>query len=216
LEDEEVQKRGIVEVINLRGQWRVSITDMLGFLVKCSHILNDRPVRICGVHILMEEEQGDPLSFFVGAANKLLSTDIRIRQRFHVGSDLEIQYSLMSFGVQLQSDYSVLGQGIYGLEHVTSYLQHRREKDNENLRLEAEGVTSRGNLLFPRKQDVLMGRGRPYQTWPGNVRLAQLVLEHTDQYTQATEQGFDKTTIVSYIIGLVGRDNGGCLLIGKK
>lgn len=210
LEDVEVQKRGIVEIVNLRGKWKISVPDMLGYLVKCSHILNDRPVRICAFHVLFEEE-GGAMSLFVGAANKLVCTDIRMRQRFHVGSDLETQYSLMTFGIKLQ-DCFALGQGIFGLEHIDSYLQYRREKDREILQQEAAGATSAEHLLYPRQQDVLMGRGRPYQTWPGNIRLTNLVLDHTDRYTQATEQGFDKTTIVSYIVGLVERDNHGYFL----
>jgi hypothetical protein len=153
-------------------------------------------------------EEDGPHPFFVRAANKLTSTDIRIRQRFHIGSDLEIQYSLMSFGIKMQTDCLTLGQGIFGLDHVTTYLQHRREKDMENLRREAEqgARSSAQNLLYPRQQDVLMGRGRPYQTWPGNIRLTQLVMEYANRYMQADHRP-DKTAIASHIVQLIQIEN---------
>ncbi len=207
LEDEEVQKRGIIEVWNLRGPWKVGVHDMQRHLVKCNLMLNDRPVKICAFHRLVE---GGPLSYFIGTANKLMPKEHRIRQRFHDGSDLEIKYALMTFGVNLP-DCFTLGCGMFAKAQLENgYLQFRSLAEDKFNRLETQKLLP-NHALFPSRDDVLMGRGRPFQTWPGNFHLAQLVMENAEHYLKAKCRD-DKTEIARQILTLVRRQNGGRFL----
>ncbi|KAG7350478.1 hypothetical protein IV203_009838 [Nitzschia inconspicua] len=50
----------------------------------------------------------------------------------------------------------------------------------------------------PTDQDVLFGRGRPYQSHPGNVNLHRLVALHKDRYERSRR--FDKLAIADQIV----------------
>lgn len=64
----------------------------------------------------------------------------------------------------------------------------------------------------PTDQDVLFGRGRPYQSHPGNVNLHRLVTLHKDRYESS--QRFDKLAIADQIVYEV-KSGGGRKLPGK-
>ncbi len=209
LEDERVQRTGIVEVSNLRGPWKVGMHDMLLHLIKCNDILNDRPVRICAFHRLVE---GGSLRYFVRATNKLMPKELRIRQRYHAGSDLEVHYALMAFGIELSWGCKLEHGVIAKMPVEDRYFQSRRLAEEEFDRHETDSMLP-NHAAYPKREDVLMGRGRPYQTWPGNVHLAGLVMENTDQYIVAAEGGFDKMTIASYLVELIKRRNDGRFLV---
>ena len=58
--------------------------------------------------------------------------------------------------------------------------------------------------IFP--NDVLFGRGKPFQIHPGNVRLHQLVDERKHVYTMSRRD--DKTMIATSIVNLIKREGG--------
>jgi hypothetical protein len=61
-------------------------------------------------------------------------------------------------------------------------------------------------IMFPLKNDVLLGRGRPFQEFPGNVQLAKII----DDYREAYQAGkkLDKTAISTKSLKLVKDSNG--------
>ena len=61
-----------------------------------------------------------------------------------------------------------------------------------------------GGDIIP--NDVLFGRGKPFQIHPGNVRLHQLVDERKHVYTMSRRD--DKTLIATSIVDLIKREGG--------
>ena len=59
---------------------------------------------------------------------------------------------------------------------------------------------------YPNPEDVLMGRGRPYQEYPGNAFLSTIFNARREEYHQAGR--FEKT-VMSYDITKVIHDRGG-------
>lgn len=61
----------------------------------------------------------------------ILGKDFRLRERAHYGSQLEVQYALMPFGINLENCFTV-GEGIMSEKHIEAYIQQRREKEAKN------------------------------------------------------------------------------------
>jgi hypothetical protein len=61
-------------------------------------------------------------------------------------------------------------------------------------------------ILSPMKFDVLLGRGRPNQEFPGNVRLAVIIDIHRRQYQSAKRGG--KTGTCEEIVSLIKNSGG--------
>jgi hypothetical protein len=77
-------------------------------------------------------------------------------------------------------------------------------QSNEERRLREEEETLEGgneHIPFPLEPDVLLGRGRPYQEFPGNLHMAQLIHDHQQVYTSETK--FQKTIITNKIVHLI-------------
>ena len=60
-------------------------------------------------------------------------------------------------------------------------------------------------ITTPTQMDVLFGRGKPYQTHPGNLRLHSVVKRHKDRYTNARRH--EKLAIATEVVNLI--KNGG-------
>ena len=56
-------------------------------------------------------------------------------------------------------------------------------------------------IEFPTNRDILLGRGRPYQEYPGNVALSEIIEPHRQQYQSANR--FDKTCISKMVVQIV-------------
>jgi hypothetical protein len=86
------------------------------------------------------------------------------------------------------------------LAGLAQYIEERRLREEEEETLEG---FLRGNdhIPFPLEQDVLLGRGRPYQEFPGNLHLAELIHEHRQVYTSETKR--QKTDIANQIVHLI-------------
>ena len=87
--------------------------------------------------------------------------------------------------------------------------REKREQLERGKALSDDTDSSSTNVIFPYplERDVLLGRGRPYQEWPGNVHLVKLVDEVRDQYLEATDR-FDKTLLTMDIVAKVQADGG--------
>jgi hypothetical protein len=208
LEDEEVQKRGIVVVSNLVGRWKQPSSKIIDFLLRSGHILTDFPFRHHSVHFLCSESPA--IRTFVGMVHKVLPSDLKLRQKVHFGSDLELQYALRHYGVHLSS-LCKAGEGLCSREHIEVYLDHRRQKEAE-FRLREQRDDNQSCISNPsREYDILMGRGRPYQEWPANIRLVLIVAQHVPRYLQATRR-IEKTSTIESIYEYVQNELGGRFL----
>jgi hypothetical protein len=118
----------------------------------------------------------------------------RARFRVHLGSHIECEYGLLSFGVPSNLlPYTTEGQ-LKTANHK-KWIQRRIVMDHE---------LKRGNQVFsgielPRPNDVLLGKGRPLQTHPGNRRLLVLAEFYLEEYDQANPDG-GRTNVVRKMI----------------
>jgi hypothetical protein len=61
-------------------------------------------------------------------------------------------------------------------------------------------------ISSPNKFDVLLGRGRPFQEFPGNIRLAVIIDMHRNEHQSANKRG-EKTEVCDNIVDIV-KDSG--------
>jgi hypothetical protein len=114
----------------------------------------------------------------------------------HAGSDLEMQYSLTTFGIPctflLQKDFRD-GADMKKQLHER-YIQRRRKIELAENEARIQEELSSGVIFYPQPVDVLMGRGRPYQEFPGNQRFGRLIDAHLDLYHKCSDR-FGKTCL---------------------
>jgi hypothetical protein len=64
------------------------------------------------------------------------------------------------------------------------WVQRRIIKEQE---VQRHGVFS--SIDLPHRDDILIAKGKPFQNYPGNQRLLELVQDHHDEYNQAHPRG---------------------------
>ena len=62
------------------------------------------------------------------------------------------------------------------------YIQRRKEIEAKELKERIERETKSGIILYPQPNDVLIGKGRPYQNYPGNRRYGAMIDSNLDLY----------------------------------
>ena len=203
--NEQLQKRGVVQVMTYFGGQDVSLQQVLEFFMRTSEFAGDWPIRLCGHHYCYDQVS------FHRACRTLLAfrgTNFRLRNRTHFGSKMETQYNLMTFGINLR-DYLDPGCGVLSRHSIDIYLQERRLKEAASRHCESEQLASSpGTVLYPNAKDVLMGRGRPYVTWPGNIRLRQCVIPRLDRYVQMVDTYNGKTALALEAVNEIKLEGG--------
>lgn len=141
----------------------------------------------------------------------LHSRDWRVRVRLHVGSWMEIQYSLRSFGIVIPEDYLETrnnggGSGGSGSakQDSPSFAQTSIQNSLEEfLRIENEWKEKEAPFcdptsevaLYPNPQDIIMGKHRSVATsWPGNVAFIEFIKRRAVRYG-ATTNKFEKRSM---------------------
>ena len=119
------------------------------------------------------------------------------------GTDIEAQYSLMTFGISL-ADLPVIQDESARIASYQRRIQGQLQKDVE--RKDKEARKAQGLIPSPTPNDVLLGRGRPYHDFPGNVALGKLVDANRDRYQSATEH-LEKICISTNIVRMM-QENG--------
>lgn len=116
----------------------------------------------------------------VGAKND------RLRFRTFYGSHLECQFYLMTFGIP-KVDLLVDEEGNVKVEFAQRYFEKRRQIEAVYKKASSERID------YPTSRDILLGRGKPYQEFSGNVLLAIAIDARRDEYARADR--FEKTCI---------------------
>jgi hypothetical protein len=113
----------------------------------------------------------------------------------------------MTFGLA-PSVMPIHTDGRFNPEVNELYLVDRQKIEAEEKRQQQELAKTQKCIDSPGPNDILLGRGRPYQEYTGNHRLAALVEVQREQYQQAAGR-FRKTCIsmdvVKMIHGIQGR-----------
>jgi hypothetical protein len=112
------------------------------------------------------------------------------------GSQLECEYALLSYGI-LDSAF-IDARGDVKPEGVLQHIEKRIEK-------EAQVIQT--NIYCPSDNDVLLGRGKPFQEWPGNIQLSNIIDIHRkahDESDRAQKTAISRD-VVQIIKGMSGR-----------
>ena len=118
----------------------------------------------------------------------------------------------MSFGIS-PSILSVDQKGDIKDGVVEEYIERLKtwEAEADRKSLESMDVTKTiSDVEIATSKDVLLGRGSPYQTHPGNIRLGRII--ETRQFEFNNAPRFQKTVITWEIVKLIQRDVGGRFL----
>jgi len=208
IEDEPaVQRKGVVSVADFRGSWKSSFLQVIKLVGDEKAVLDKLPYHKATGHLVYDDPNVDT---FIQGIRAVLGKEHRTRHRFHCGSDIEIDYSLRSFGIDL-SDYLALdsSKGPTSMMGIEEDIRQREKIDEEWRRSEApyRDPLSR-KALFPNPQDIIMGRNRKIASaWPGNMVYSRLIEQHAQLYIAVEDQDrIAKTSIAIQIHGILRTD----------
>ena len=88
-----------------------------------------------------------------------------------------------------------------GDKHLFSDDEDRNGEDEEGNRTPSVPA----QILNPVASDILLGRGKPYQEHPGNVRFLRVIILYRDRYLR-TQRREDKASVADEIINLLKMD----------
>lgn len=177
LQDEETQKMGFVEIIYIGN---------LGFTplkieeaTRLTSLLNSIPWCCRGRHFCTANTaKGN----FLSLAFRLMEIRARQRTRFQSGMIQEVFYTLMTFGIPVEHIPLSTKEELNTKRHQ-KWIASRpnSEKMYEELSKQGKKV-----VMIPSLRDVLLGRGAPTQSYPGNAFLLALVEASYEKYNGLT------------------------------
>eukprot|EP00934_Nitzschia_sp_Nitz4_P001639 Nitzschia sp. Nitz4//scaffold313_size41840//25742//27504//NITZ4_007437-RA/size41840-snap-gene-0.32-mRNA-1//1//CDS//3329547433//1639//frame0 len=208
LEDEETQKRGIVQVSWYMGN--LPSGDLTReFVVDMCELPTWMPFRVVGYHMCMDN---NPINALLGrAVSAVVNPKLRRVRKLHHGTPTEVMYELLSYGVPVDS-FPLTTDGLLKKNSRKKYIQRMRSRDAwiEERHLERRALLQqRGGVMDPNEDDpmvvfpktdlpmpndVLLGQGKPYQHHTGTVNLRWLVDDNLDAYTAANKADKAKMT----------------------
>ena len=195
LKDIDTQKRGVVAICyNVGGG---SKDENRETTLKIAQLVSIVPFRFTGVHFCYDDEKLRAV-FFV--AMYVFQKAARIRTRFHLGTGMEIIYTLMTFGIPNEA-LPLSFNGSLRLEGHRDYVRKMRKTD------EVEDDVNR--IIVPGKYDVLLGRGKPLQKYSGNLNYHYVIEGYHDRY-EAAAKG-EKAELAREIVKKI-HDQGGRFL----
>jgi hypothetical protein len=193
-EDETNQKNGLVHIVYGLGMTQPPIDSSaeLGNIDEKYEILGYAGITTClplrwdALHFLTDSKalQHSPALFV-----HTIGWRVRARLRVHVGSHLECQYGLLSFGVPSML-LPFTEQSELKTNNHKKWIQRRLVKDHEVLRrLQSNPSYVFPGIDLPGRNDVLLGKGQPLQDHPGNRRLHEIMQCYFDEYNSAPKDG---------------------------
>jgi hypothetical protein len=108
---------------------------------------------------------------------------------------MEVRYAMLSYGISLEMLDCVTETGGVNMAKFSQELTERR-------RLEAEkekALSDSRRVPFPRSCDVVLGKGRPFQTFPGNKSLSDILGARHEEYFSLKGQA-EKTAMSTSIV----------------
>ena len=196
-EDDENQKRGLVVIVMQMGSLDLARAS-LPVSREFPRVLSWLPLRVCALHFCTDDA-------FLGSLFRVavlgVPADSRGRHRCHIGTYTEIKYSLLGFGIPV--DFLPFSQS--GAIKKTNLNRWIAKNISRDIELAYNGAFTGVDL--PTRNDVLMGKGKPYQHHAGNVLLKDLVEANIDKY-QAAHQSLDKMDVVLNVISTIKARSG--------
>mmetsp|Transcript_13562 Transcript_13562/g.37367 ORF Transcript_13562/g.37367 Transcript_13562/m.37367 type:complete len:233 (-) Transcript_13562:406-1104(-) len=190
-------QRGSVIVIHFLGV-EDTPQEFLDFIMRGMDVVRSLPLKAASLHICSDNPA---FQNAVSLVQLSVTQRARVRLRLHFGSYLEIVYALQSFGISA-SIFPMEIESHVDQERFQLYLQQRKQRE------EAEWTNTE---LSPQDNDVLLGRGKPYQSHSGNVQFGNLIDRYRQEY-MATVDKDARLSLVLNILRIVREDMGGRFL----
>jgi hypothetical protein len=105
----------------------------------------------------------------------------------------------MTFGISSESLFRNAASDDGRMEIQRRHIARRREIERKEAESLEQEESKSGTILYPQPNDVLVGRGRPYQEFPGNQRFGRLIDENLDRYHTSSDK-FAKTCMSMDIV----------------
>jgi len=155
----EIQRKGLVSIGDCRGSWKSSFFQIIKVIGDEKQAIDKFPYHNATSHLIYDDPKMDA---FIKGIRAALDREHRMRHRFHTGSNLEIDYSLRAFGMNLSDCLDVnCSSGPMSTSGIEEDIRRRVKMDEEWRRLEApyRDPSSR-QALFPNPQDIILGHNR--------------------------------------------------------
>jgi hypothetical protein len=99
-------------------------------------------------------------------------------------------------------DFSLEKDGSKAKSLAKNYLERRKAIEEERRREQGTAI------LAPDKLDTLLGRGKPIQEWPGNVRLCSILGTHLERHREAVKRRGAKNALCDEIVESIKSSGG--------
>jgi hypothetical protein len=230
-QDEDTQKKGIVNLVYSVGVGRITMKLDEEVFLNAYKFTDCLPIRIVAMHYCFNDAKLRPVMSFIQLA---CGKHTRLRFRAHYGmgcghrtqrvlrmlnyltyssyltfsgSSIECKFNLATFGISSEM-LPLTRSGAFDTKDFYQYVEERRG-------IEAGSRIRRnpGMIDFPSQMDVLLGRGRPYHEFAGNLRLSSVIDMHREAY--AVGNRFKKTAISVEVVQIIKSMNGRFLKRGE-
>jgi len=212
-DDDEQQRKGAIMMMDLTGPFRHTPVEIVKFFAMIQKHMETVLFRVDCVHLLYDNPALD--SFFKSLFG-VSRADLRVRNRCHFGSSLEIQYSLRTFGIDIEGYIGSQAES-FSRASMRCYLEQRLPAE-EAWRKREEPFTHQTSkiALCPNLNDILLGRNKFAVSWPGNLMYNKMIESQARRYVAANGQDrVEKTMIALQTIHVLQSDYGARFLNRK-
>jgi len=163
------------------------------------------PIRIVAQHVCavnQSEEDSGTFSPFLAAATAtaLGAAGTGVELQTHFGTDPECRAALLAHGVPESAIPYDTDHG--NLVNQTFENIHELEMAAERDLIEQYEREHGTAVPYPTSYDVVLGRGNPSQSWPGNLKLAEMIRDQEGRHKRAPDR-IAKTAITVAIMAAV-------------
>mmetsp|Transcript_9306 Transcript_9306/g.26579 ORF Transcript_9306/g.26579 Transcript_9306/m.26579 type:complete len:524 (-) Transcript_9306:33-1604(-) len=177
----------------------------MNYLKGGSKYFSSIPIQLAGFHFCHNNPR---LVVPMTTIQFIIGTHGRVRFRVHNGSHTECMYILMTFGISMRN-FPVDESGFVTLDDFHKWILQRQAIEHSKYHNEhIANITNDGSnekisemMLYPKANDILLGRGKPFQIHPGNLFLSDFVDKYYSRYQ--TCRKYEKTTLTIQIVAMV-------------
>eukprot|EP00339_Tiarina_fusa_P004947 CAMPEP_0117025988 /NCGR_PEP_ID=MMETSP0472-20121206/19143_1 /TAXON_ID=693140 ORGANISM="Tiarina fusus, Strain LIS" /NCGR_SAMPLE_ID=MMETSP0472 /ASSEMBLY_ACC=CAM_ASM_000603 /LENGTH=485 /DNA_ID=CAMNT_0004732857 /DNA_START=14 /DNA_END=1471 /DNA_ORIENTATION=- len=212
LEDEATQLKGVSTIMCCIGQLNKAAPfhKVQKIMRRDGRVLSNMPLRANSSHFCYDNPSMVPI---VSTIRLAFGKKFGLYHRTHYGSDVEVQYALQSYGITCPlAEKSIHGRDTF-IELHQRHTERRLFKDRQEMEQMLQESEATGIIPYPSPNDVLVGRGVPYQNFSGNRRLNDLIeSKFLNDYNATAMDKFEKTCLYLDVIKTVKETLGGRFL----
>mmetsp|Transcript_10354 Transcript_10354/g.29519 ORF Transcript_10354/g.29519 Transcript_10354/m.29519 type:complete len:548 (-) Transcript_10354:337-1980(-) len=156
---------------------------------KACMIVNSIPLKFACVHFCLDDRRYRMMMSIISMG---LRKSIQSRVRVHFGTQQEVEYSLMSYGIPVDK-FPVTYGGELKRTNFYKWMQYQSKREGVSDQQQQQQAV----VFAPRRQDVLCARGKNIQNHPGNQLFRETLATHFERYSNAKYS--EKPTIMKEI-----------------